>query len=225
MEGDLQLITEQTERNDFYLSYEAGICIAVLNTNLFWHQSWAPPQENCERKLAQMEWLYELTDTIQEASHLILLHHHSLFNELKMNRSGELIDPGNVSGYPIRSTCDSLSDLTNELYPRLVDVQRRGISVITVGGDYGMLSKCFAYTTDDGIELLGSGVNNSLDMAYPPDYVQNFNPDSLLIFKHWPDEGRLEWEFTRITDILQQQYTPEQISSFPERVQQLIQDY
>ncbi len=225
LEGDISLITRHTRRPDYYLSYHQGICIAVLNTNLFWHQNWAPPQKDCERKQAQMEWLKQLTDTIKEASHLLLLHHHSLFNELKVNDKNEFIDPGNVSGRPIRSTCDSISDLTAELYPRLVAVKERGVSVIAISGDYGMKAKEFSFTTPEGIQLLGSGINNSLDMAYPPDYVENFNPDSVLIFQHWPDENRLEWQFERLTDLLLEQYNPESISTLPERVQLLLKDY
>lgn len=222
LEGDESLIPIVTQRPTFYTVDQNGICLLVLNTNLLWHYDWAPPQEDCERKQAQMDLIRQVCDTVQDASHLVILHHHSLFNELKVNEQGDTLRSGNINGMPIRTGCDPQSDFTETVYPQLVRVQERDVQVVCVGGDYGMVTKQSSFTTDEGIKLLGSGINNSLNMDYPPDYVKNFNPDSVLIFEHKPHERSLEWSFHHLGDLVRQHQSPAGLNSLPERVKDLV---
>ncbi len=202
MYGNEHYITNKTKRPTFYSSWEDGICLLVLNTNLFWLKPWASPQENCAEKQAQMNLIRQVTDTVQKAAHLIIFHHHSLLNELKTDNRGNPIKAFNVDPKRVLMTCDSNSNLTNWLYPRLIEVQKRGIKVILIGGDLGMKAKKFEFTTEEGIILLGTGINNSLDKNNPPDYVTNFEPDQVLLLQHEPREGKLWWEFVFLNDLV-----------------------
>ena len=46
LEGDEARIRAVTHRPSYYTVFQDGLCLVVLNTNLFWHQSWPPPQED-----------------------------------------------------------------------------------------------------------------------------------------------------------------------------------
>ncbi len=203
MYGNLQYITNKTKRPTFYSSWEDGICLLVLNTNLFWLKPWAAPQENCAEKQAQMQLIQQVTDTVQQASHLIVFHHHALLNELKLDSLGQVIKAFNVDPQRVLMTCDSTSNLTAWLYPRLVKIMARGVKVILVGGDLGMKAKKFEYTTPEGITLLGTGINNSLDKKHPPEYVTNFDPDEVLLLHHQPETENLWWEFVFLNDLVE----------------------
>ncbi|GJM32891.1 MAG: hypothetical protein DHS20C18_18920 [Saprospiraceae bacterium] len=193
--GNTQYITNKTGHPTFYTSWEDGICLLVLNTNLFWLNPWDAPLENCTEKQAQVDLMRQVTDTIQQASHLVIFHHHALLNELKLDSAGQLIKVFNVNPASVQMSCDSTSSLTEWLYPRLEAIQKRGVQVVLIGGDLGMRAKSFEYTTPEGITLLGTGINNSLDASNPPDYVTNFDPDQVLILHHQPDARKLSWEF------------------------------
>lgn len=198
LEGNEQLLLDATGRDDYYTENLNGLQLIVLNTNLFWHYEWSPPQEECERKDAQIEWLQYVLDTINSASHLVVLHHHGLLNEFK-NKDQSW---GNLETSPVRFNCDAHSDFTATFYANLIRIRKKGIPVVMISGDVGMLSKSYELRTPEEIDLLGSGINNSLDMAYPPDYVTNFNPDSVLVLKHKPATQELDWSFVRLSDVV-----------------------
>ncbi|RME95377.1 MAG: hypothetical protein D6772_13285 [Bacteroidetes bacterium] len=203
MEGDLDRITQRTQRPDYYLHWTEGLAIVVLNTNLFWLHKWPGPQENCERKQKQMAFLHQVLDTISSATrHLVILHHHGLLNEMKVNARGDTLRLDNISAMRVQTTCDPKSSFTAEVYPKLVAIQRAGTQVILLAGDVGMNSKGYHFTTPEGIHLLGSGINNSLDTNYLPDYVTNLNPDTVLFFYHYPQSGRLEWDFVPLDSLV-----------------------
>lgn len=202
LEGDATLLEEATGRPGYYTHYDNGLLVVVLNTNLFWHHPWAPPAEQCAEKAAHYAWLNAVLDTVAVASHVVLLHHHGLLNELKV-RGGDTLALGNVDAIPVRPLCDSVRSFTTELYPKLVVLQEAGREVILISGDVGMKSKGYHFTTPEGILLLGSGINNSLDMNYPPEYVTNFNPDSLLQLQYQPSQRTFSWSFISLSDFFQ----------------------
>ncbi len=195
LEGHEEWIKKRTKRPFFYSVWQDGLCIIVLNTNLFWYYESPPPQRDCELKNAQLKLLEKVTDTIQKASHLIILHHLSLLSDLRRDENGKLPDDFNINPENIHPTCDSNLVLTDWLYPRLQHVQKRGIQVILVGGDFGMRSKQCEYMRADSIYILGSGINNSLKRENAPEYVTSFGKDKVLIFDHHPTEGKLDWAF------------------------------
>ena len=219
MEGDASLLEQATGRPAYYATDKDGLLVIVMNTNLFWYHPWAPPVEFCEQKQAHYDWLNGVLDTIQETSQLVMLHHHGLFNEKKVS-GGDTLRLGNVDAISVRPLCDSLRFFTAEIYPKLVSLEEAGTAVTLISGDVGMRAKGYHFSTPEGIELLGSGINNSLNMEYPPDYVTNFNPDSVLLVHYQPDQRELSWSFVRLNDLLEPQVPADNI-----RLQQLISEY
>ena len=224
LEGDASLLLAATGRPSYYTHWEDGLQLIVLNTNLFWHHPWGPAQEDCAAKAAQMDWLKGVLDTVEAASHLVLLHHHGLFNELKVNPSGDTLLLDNVRGIPVRPDCRIDGDFTAEIYPRLKAIRERGISVVSISGDVGMVSKGYAITTPDSIHLLGSGINNSLDKQYPPDYVKNFQPDSILLIEYIPQVPALSWEFVHLSTLVESNLPSAVLEKLPLRIRLLLAD-
>lgn len=205
MYGQEDWITAKTGRPSFYTAWQEGICLVVLNTNLFWYYPDAPPQKRCAEKQAQLDMLAAVADTVRTASHLVILHHHSLLNELQKAPDGSPLEAFNINPPLVYPSCDSQLLLSPWLYPRLAQVQRRGVQVLLIGGDLGMRSKAFQYTTPEGIHLLGSGINNSMDAAIgdhpPPPYVTEFGPDQVLVLEHRPAARSLQWAFVPLDSL------------------------
>ena len=202
MHGNIQYITDRTKRNTFYSSYFERICLLVLNTNLFHIYPGMPPQEDCAEKEAQLNLIQSVCDSISEANHLIILHHLALLNELRKDADGQANQAFNMNAQYIRASCDSTSDFTATVYPWLTKVQDRGIQVTLIGGDLGMQAKQYEFTTKEGIKILGSGINNSVNPKYAPEYVKNFDPDRILIVRYFPESGKLDWDFQLLNDLL-----------------------
>lgn len=196
--SDPQAILSYLGRPSFYTLWQNGYCLMVLNTNFFWPFPSVPPQSDCEQKAAQWEMIHTVADTIREASHLIILHHLGLFNDLKITETGDTLRAFNVNAAPIYGTCDPESELTDNVYPWLVEVQKRGVQVVLIGGDVGMQAKAFEFRTPEGIWMLGSGINNSLRREYAPEYVKDFGPDEVLILEYEPRGRKLSWEFVEL---------------------------
>ncbi len=222
LEGDTDLLLQATDRPAYTTHWQDGLQLIVLNTNLFWHHPWGPAQEDCEEKAAQLHWLKSVLDTVQAASHLVLLHHHGLFNELKINEKGDTLLLDNVSAMPVRPDCRKGGDFTAEIYPRLKAIRQRGIQVVSISGDVGMVSKGYSITTPDSIHLIGSGINNSLDKQYPPDYVKNFQPDSILLIQFEPKTPVLSWQFVCLSSLVQEQVSRASLNSLPARTRLLL---
>ncbi|MCB9266685.1 MAG: metallophosphoesterase [Lewinellaceae bacterium] len=201
--GNPQVILDYLQRPSFYTVWQNGYCLMVLNTNLFWFYPSAPPQRDCEEKAAQWAMIGAVADTIQKASHLIILHHHGLFNELKVNEEGDTLEAFNTNAMPIYGTCGPGSELTAVLYPRLVEVQNRGVQVVLIGGDLGMQAKSFEFQTPEGIWLLGSGINNSVNRDYAPEYVKDFGPDKVLLLEYERQKRELSWKFVELNGLVE----------------------
>lgn len=199
-----QYLVDATGKPDFYTEYRDDLCIMVLNTNYYWWYDAPPPQRDCEAKQAQWEMIEAVCDTIERSSHLVVLHHHSLLNELKEVRPGAPENAFNINANNIRMTCDSTSDFTKLVYPLLEDVQQRGIQVVLIGGDFGMAAKSYAFQTEEGIWLLGSGINNTVPRKYAPEYVTNFDPDQVLVLTHDLKARKLDWQFL----LLEEEFLP-----------------
>jgi len=226
MYGHTDRINTATGRPLYYTYWLEGVCVLVLNTQLMWHNPWRQPVEACEEREAQLGLIQQLCDSLQAASHLVVLHHHALFNELKINDKGDTMRLFNVNAIPVRTGCPPQEvNVTDKVYPWLVSVQNRGIQVVCVGGDFGMNAKTFAHRSAEGIWLLGSGINNSLDKAYVPDYVTNLQPDSVLIFTHHPQTRVLNWSFVRLRDLVYAQRGAAEIGQLSVELRQLLDDW
>ncbi len=205
LEGNTQWISDHTHRPFFYTIWQDGICIMVLNTNLFWYYDSPPPQENCREKDRQMEMMQSVLDTIQDASHLVILHHLALLGDIRKNEKGTIPDSFNINPAIIHPSCDSNLLLKNWWYPQLVKVQNRGVDVIFVGGDFGMRARKFEFHSKEGVVFLGSGINGSLKREFAPEYVTSFGRDFVLIFEHHPNIHKLDWQFCDLDSLLKVQ--------------------
>jgi len=200
VEGDRARIEQVIQKPSFYTQWQNGLVVLVLDTN-FNH-----PQHGWSGGCAGLEEQYQLIqhvcDTIQEASHLIILHHHVL---LTNTIAQDQIDLRTIYHYyepNLQLRCEPSETFESGIYPQLVAVQRKGVEVILIGGDIGMRAKQFEFQTKDGITFLGAGINGSLDPQYAPEYVTNFNPDSVLVFTHQPGKERLSWKFMGLEALL-----------------------
>ena len=200
---NIDLITNKTHRNTFYTTSFDDLTLLVLNTNLFNFFNSKPAQEKCEEKIAQLAMIKSVTDTISASSHLVILHHASILNELKKDTLGQIPDIFNINYGNIQATCDSASYLTEWLYPKLKKVRKRGVKVMLIGGDLGMRAKEYSFMTPDSIVLLGSGINNSVNFEEAPEYVINFEKDKVLILHRNVTRKTLEWEFVLLDSLVE----------------------
>ena len=201
--GNREWIEDRTGRPEFYAVSENGVCIAVINTQLFIYPRVNPPADFCARLDAQFDFLKTLADTISAPSHLVLLHHYCLMTNGLSGGNLELGQFWNFYEPNLQVACTGRGTFEEKIYPLLKKVQQKGVRVILVGGDFGMRAKTFQYQTADGIWFLGSGINNSVgDPATAPEYVTNFDPDKILLFEHRPEERALDWKFIDLDSLL-----------------------
>lgn len=198
--GDPENVYRQLPHPPFFTEWKEGFCLTVINTNYFWPYPAPPPQRNCAEKQAQWEMIQSVADTIKEASHWVVLHHHAMFSDLKVTREGDTLQTFNVNPMVFYASCDSSSTITEQWYPEFLKAQGRGVEVVLIGGDVGMQAKRTAFQTAEGIWLLGSGINNSVPKDYAPDYVKDFGPDEVLKLTYDQQAGTLDWEFELLSE-------------------------
>ncbi|MEM8526071.1 MAG: metallophosphoesterase [Bacteroidota bacterium] len=185
--GNMEWISEFTRRPTYYTKYDNGLQIVVINTCLGRNE---PLKNRCEEMEEQYQMLKTVLDTVQAASHLILLSHHNVWGGID-----ERIDceAANACALWNNFRCGQSSKFAPLFYEQLKAVRQRGIEVIAVAGDGGQKSKKYEYQDEAGIHFLVSGIarNSSL----------NSNPDSLLIFQHRPKTQELDWEFVNLDEL------------------------
>lgn len=169
------LVEQYTQRPTYYSYHKNGITYLVLDTQI----------DNCSVSGNQLELFQAVTDTIQESSHLVILHHKLiwLYDHPTLHDEIDNISNGmfGTCGY-----CLHPNNFYSELYPTLVDVKQRGVSVLCIGGDIGAKTKQFSHQTQDGIHFLASGLDFSTEDNY------------ILVFNHSIKTRDLVWTFLRI---------------------------
>ena len=76
-----------------------------------------------------------------------------------------------------------------EIYPHLVELQKKGTNVICVGGDLGDEIQHFEYQTEEGIYFLASGV------------LLNSKESKSILFRHDLDAQKLSWSFQKLNEL------------------------
>jgi hypothetical protein len=193
--GNQEYLEEVTGKPGFYFSRKGSLGIMVLNTNLFYFPGGKIPPERCLAKDAQLAMIRTLVDTVENLSHLVVLHHHSILSD---TLSGFTIRPDsffNASHPEYWVSCSDKGTFTSVMYPIFKKIKEKGVEVVFIGGDVGMHAKRFEYQNPDGIWFLGSGINNSVDKRYLPDYVWTTAPDEILFLTWYPESAKLKWEF------------------------------
>ncbi|SHF73541.1 hypothetical protein SAMN05444274_10863 [Mariniphaga anaerophila] len=180
--GNWIWLEEMTGRKTYYTSYYKGITYMILNTTL--------TPYDCEQLDDQYRIITDLCDTIQNSSHLIFLAHHCIWEDVPDLPHPYSYAQSNLKYFSF--TCDDNgASFLNDIYPRLLEVEKRGVEVILIMGDMG--SRRFEVTNRDGITFLGTGLNRS----YYKDPVERENSarDWVVEFKHVPENRWLDWKF------------------------------
>jgi hypothetical protein len=175
---DLQRVQAFTHRPPYYTHSQHGITVVVLDT-----------QDSLSNIVGpQLEMLRTVVDTLQESSHLILLHHKLIW--LTGNPSLEpLIGTTANMGWGHCFSCLNPNNFYTDIYPELLEVKARGIEVICIGGDLGIHTNEFQYTTPEGIHFLASG----LDV--------NSSSNQGLLFEHDLRTRELTWRYIPVADL------------------------
>ncbi len=176
--SDLNRIQNFTNRPPFYSYYKDGITFIVLDT-----------QDSLSNIIgAQKDFFEGIVDTIQESSHLIILHH-----KLIWMYGNSYLEPqiSSVSNGELGSCfyCINPNNFYTDIYPKLLEVKQKGIEVICIAGDIGFKVKEFKYITSDGIYFLASGISSGT--------IGN----KALIFHHDITNKKLTWEYKLIRDL------------------------
>ena len=119
----------------------------------------------------------------------LLCFHHSLSiceRALSLKKNNRFIHGISNGEFGTCSFCLNPNNFTGEIYPRLIELERRGIDVICIGGDIGKKVKRFEYITSEGIQFLASGIQF--------DDKEN----DILVFCHDVEKHELNWEFVNI---------------------------
>lgn len=172
------LVEEYTNRPLFYTYHKNGITFIVLDTQ----------DDYSNISGEQLELLTSVTDTIQNSSHLILLHHKLIWMYGEENLE-PIINATSNGEFGSCFYCLNPNNFYNEVYGELLEVKSRNIDVICIGGDIGLQTKEFEYITEDGIQFLASGIKTGE------------STNSALIFHHDLENRNLFWEFKLLIDL------------------------
>ena len=173
-----------------------GLHVWRLNTNLFvWPGSKQPPQV-CAMAAAQLDSIQLWTTRLlrDRPAHLVVLHHQVVLTDV--NFDGQPLNKvWNYYRPDLWVSCDTHQPFSEALLPLFEQLQANGTQVTFVGGDIGQRTKTFDAVAPSGIRYLGTGINNSMNPEYPPAYVSNLNPDSILLLQYFPSSNKLSFNF------------------------------
>ena len=175
---NLNRIQSFTNRPPFYSYYKNGITFIVLDT-----------QDSLSNIIGAQKVLFDsVVDTIQESSHLIILHHKLIW--MYNNDELELLEPTVPNGgFGDCFFCINPNNFYTDIYPKLEEVKQKGIEVICIGGDIGVKANEFEYISPEGIYFLASGIYSGL------------TENKALLFHHDQAKKQLTWEYKLISEL------------------------
>lgn len=167
-----------TKRPPYYSYHKNGITFLVLDT-----------QDSLSNMVGSQKELFQnVTDTLSESSHLVILHHKLIWLYGNPIFESQIPTVSNA-GLGDCFVCLNPNNFYTELYPRLVRIKEKGIEVLCIGGDIGTKIKEFEYLTPQGIHFLASGIESG--------EVGN----KALVFKHDLPSQRLTWSYHLISEL------------------------
>lgn len=189
--GNWDWFTEATGRNLHYVQNYPDYTVMVANT--YYNHS-----DHCAELQDQWEMIRNTCDTIRNASHLILLTHLVTWSDVEEGMNAE--SAGNTVAHWWPFTCEENTRFKQMVFPKLQEVQERGIQVMVISGDAGKNDKSFAYQTQGGIWLLASGINNSFEKD--PEKRALLPKDRVLYLEYDQEKRRFYWRFLILDDLL-----------------------
>ncbi|MFT4661518.1 MAG: hypothetical protein ACI8XB_001795 [Patiriisocius sp.] len=184
--GNVQWITDVTQRPTYYTTSFNGITLMVLNTNFGYLGNYDTTQVN-----AQFEMIENVCDTIENSSHLIILSHHMVW--------GQIDDLNDISDYANGEHSNLLFQIGPNLnyfdgvFPKLQEVVANGVKVVHIAGDLGQKEQYYEFETPEGIQYLGSGITS--EIPYNDQFPTAGEPDYFLLLHHDVDAKEIYWSF------------------------------
>ena len=188
-QGNVQWITEKTQKPTFYTTSFNGISLLVLNTNFGHGGVYDTLQLN-----EQFELIQSVCDTIQESSHLIILSHAVAWRGV--DELEHVVDASNAEFSYMRFHISPDKRFADGIYPMLQQVANRGIQVINIAGDFGQKQTQFEAMTEDGIYFLGSGITS--ETGWNEQFPSYGKPDKILLLHHNTSTQKITWDFVEI---------------------------
>jgi len=176
--SDLDRIQNFTNRPPYYSFHKDEITFVVLDTQNSFSSIIGP----------QKDFFEGIVDTIQDSSHLIILHHKLIWMYGNANLEPQIPFVSN-GGLGDCFYCLNPNNFYTDIYPKLLEVKQRGIEVLCIGGDIGFQVKEFEYITPDGISFLASGISSGTE------------GNKALLFNHDITNKQLTWEYKLINDL------------------------
>lgn len=189
--GNIDWFTEFTGKKTYYADYFPNISAFVFDTNI--------TPADCENLDSQFHEFSNLCDTIQNSSHLLLFFHWGVWVDVP-----GIPQPSSYCHSNLRywnANCDSVNtNFVQVVYPKLVEVQSRGVDVICIMGDMGASYKSVDFISNDSVRFLGCGLNNHL-ISDPDERFKHQN-DRVLVFSHVLEENYLSYQFLDLDSLL-----------------------
>jgi len=182
---NIEWLDQITGRKSYSTHYENGLTTVVLNLFI------AP--DNCEMLNNQYKMLQEVCDTIEQSSHLIIISHPGVWEDVPGLPSPVSYVHANQKAW-IANCFDTNAKFIDAVYPMLLAVKSRGVTVINILGDTGA-QKGKLMVSDDGIFFIASGIDHNTEDTYGPDRV--------VIFDHIPETKELTWKFHNLDSLFQ----------------------
>lgn len=184
--GNLNWITDFTQKPLFYATYFNGITLLNINTTMNIKQYYSKDDIQLQYKLIK-----QVCDTISKSKHLIILSHHSVWNGC-----GNVNNVSQFSNQDFSSYLFSVNPKENYktfFYPLLVQLKKRGINIIHIAGDFGQLATEYSSLSQDGINFIGSGITS--ESNYNKQFSTAEKEDKYLILTHNELTQKISWKF------------------------------
>ena len=189
-EGHPDRIKEFTGRDLFYAEFSAGFTIFNLNTRL---------DESSLNK--QYNLFNNVCDTIENSSHLMMIMHNVVWDSVSTDFDADEFANGNYAQWHSRTV--PFDFFYHSMYPKLVEVQNKGIQVMCISGDLGQReTKYFEFESKEGIQFLASGINNSV--TADRERLSKLPPDHILVLEHNTTEKTIGWKFYNLDEFIKQ---------------------
>lgn len=187
--GNINWITDKTLRPTYYATYFNNITLLVLNTNFTPWGTYDPILVN-----SQFDLISQVCDSINVSTHLIVLTHNALWEGID-----NISNLGNYANTDLSNLLFSINPdfkYLNGIYPKLVDVQRKGINVIHIAGDFGQKVSRYSHLSSDSIQFIGSGITSNI--PYNEQFPSTGLPDYYLVLRHDLNTQEITWEFKEL---------------------------
>lgn len=119
---DLERVRNSTKKPLYYSTHKNGITIVVLDT-----------QDSLSNIIGtQRDFLFRVLDTIQESSHLEVLHHKLIWIYNQIDLEPIISAVSNIE-LAVFFFCINPNNFNSEIYPRLVEIKESGVELICIG--------------------------------------------------------------------------------------------